>query len=98
MKMAGETFGFAAFRSRQQTTAFETALQKQGIHCRIISTPHEIGMGCGLSVRFSLDDLKSVQSVSDRMKQNALIGIYSAEFVNGKLTFKPVTRAMRYCN
>jgi hypothetical protein len=96
--MAGEPFGFVAFRSRQQTTAFESALQKQGIHCRIINTPHEIGMGCGLSVRFSMDDLKAVQAVSDRMKQNALIGIYGAEFVNGRLVCKPLTRAMRYCN
>jgi hypothetical protein len=94
--MAGELFGFAAFRSRQQTTAFELALKKQGINCRIITTPHEIGMGCGLSVRFALDDMKSVMSISDKMKQSALIGIYGAELAEGKLVFKPVTRAMRY--
>lgn len=94
--MAGESFGFVAFRSRQQTAAFEAALKKQNIHCKIINTPHEIGMGCGLSVRFALTDLKAVVSTSDRMKQSALIGIYNAETVDGKLVCKPVTRAMRY--
>lgn len=96
--MANEPFGFVAYRSRQQTTALETALKSQGIHCRIINTPHEIGMGCGLSVRFELSDIKPVSSTCDRLKQTALIGIYRAEMQNGQLVCRPVTRAMRYCN
>lgn len=98
MNMAGEPFGFAAFRSRQQATAFESALKKQGVNCRTINTPHEIGMGCGLSVRFTMEDMKVVMAVSDRMHQSALIGFYSAEYTNGKLECKPVTRVSRYCN
>jgi hypothetical protein len=98
MNMAGEIFGFVAFRSRQQTTAFESALKKQGINCRIINTPHEIGMGCGLSVRFNMEDMKAAMLISDRMHQSALIGFYSAENTNGKLICKPVTKVMRYCN
>jgi hypothetical protein len=94
--MAGESFGFAAYRSRQQTTALESELKKHGIRCSIINTPREIGLGCGLSVKFSLEDMKAVASVSDKMRQTALIGIYSAEYVNGKLVCKPYVRAMRY--
>jgi hypothetical protein len=96
--MAGEPFGFAAYRSRQQTTALESALKRQGIPCRIINTPHEIGMGCGLSVRFELNDLKAVKAVCDRLSQNALIGIYHAEYVDGRLVCRPATRAMRHCH
>lgn len=96
INLTGDPFGFAAFRSRQQTTAFLTELKKQGIRCSIINTPHEIGMGCGLSVKFALEDLKAATLVSDRMHQNALIGFYSAEVVNGKLVCKPYTKAMRY--
>jgi hypothetical protein len=96
--MTGEPFGFAAFRSRQQTAALESELKKQGIRCSIINTPHEIGMGCGLSVKFSLDDMKAVTLVSDKMHQSALIGIYSAEYVTGRLVCKPMTRAMRFVN
>lgn len=96
--MSGESFGFVAFRSRQQTTALESALKKQGINCKVINTPHEIGMGCGLSVRFRMEDLQAVMQVNDRMHQTALIGIYSAEFMDGKLVCKPITKSMRYCN
>jgi hypothetical protein len=94
--LTGDSFGFAAFRSRQQSTAFQTELKKQGIHCSIINTPHEIGMGCGLSVKFSMEDLKAASLLSDRMHYNALIGFYSAEYASGKLVCKPYTKAMRY--
>jgi len=45
-----ETFGIAAFRSRQQVFRFDSALRRSGINGRIISTPREIQVGCGLSV------------------------------------------------
>ncbi len=96
--MANESFGFVAYRSRQQTTALEVALKSQGMQCSIINTPHEIGMGCGLSVRFNLADLAAVTAIVGRMKQTALIGIYSASYQNGRLDFKPVSRTMRHCN
>ena len=98
MLMANEPFGFVAFRSRQQTTAMESSLKKKGISCRIINTPHEIGMGCGLSVRFSLDDTKAVQTICDAMKPTALIGFYRAEKLNDKLDCKPLSRVLRVGN
>ena len=96
--MAGEPFGFAAYRSRQQTAALESALKKQDIRCRIINTPHELGMGCGLSVRFALNDLKAVRAVCDRLNQNALIGIYVGEYTDGRLVCRPAAMMMRYRN
>ncbi len=90
--MAMEPFGFVAFRSRQQTTAFLTALKTSGVKCNVINTPHEIGMGCGLSVRFSLGDTAAVLALCDRQRPAALIGVYSAESVNGRLVCKPVGR------
>jgi len=87
-----------AYRSRQQTTALESALRAQGIQCKIINTPHEIGMGCGLSVKFSLTDLQQVTAICNRLKQTALIGIFRAEYANGKLVASPVSKTARYCN
>ena len=96
--MATETFGFVAFRSRQQTTALLTALKSAGVPCTIINTPHEIGMGCGLSVRFSLNDTKMIQSLLDRQRYSALIGVYTAENVAGRLVCKPLSRIMNWGN
>lgn len=49
-----ERFGIAAFRSRQQVTAFAQALHRAGLRASIVSTPRSIAVGCGLSVRFEL--------------------------------------------
>lgn len=52
-----ETYGVAAFRSRQQVLLLEAALRREGVASRIVSTPREVSMGCGLSVRFRLEDV-----------------------------------------
>lgn len=96
--MANEPFGFVAYRSRQQTTALEYALLGRGIRCSIINTPHEIGMGCGLSVKFNLPDLQQVIAISSRLKQTALVGIYRAEYENGRLVVKPLSKTARTFN
>ena len=57
-----ESFGIAAFRSRQQVMRFENALRREGIFARVVTTPREVAMGCGLSVRFELNDLSRVKS------------------------------------
>ena len=47
-------YGIAAFRSRHQVMKFEEALKKEGLMVRVISTPREIALGCGLSVQFAV--------------------------------------------
>lgn len=89
-----EPFGFVAFRSRQQTTAFQLALRTAGVHCNIINTPHELGMGCGLSVKFALADTAAVMAMVERQKPGALIGVFNAQSVNGRLVCKPLSRVM----
>ena len=43
-----ERFGIAAFRSRQQALKLEAALKREGLPVRMISTPREVALGCGL--------------------------------------------------
>ncbi|MFU0800421.1 MAG: DUF3343 domain-containing protein [Xylanivirga thermophila] len=47
-----ETFDIVAFRSRSHALKFCQTLNQEGCAARIISTPKEIALGCGLSVRF----------------------------------------------
>ena len=49
------SFGIASFRSRTQVLRLEDALRRAGLHAGVISTPREVAMGCGLSVRFELE-------------------------------------------
>ena len=41
-----------AFRSRNQTAKMYEIFRANGIPSTVISTPREVGVGCGLSLRF----------------------------------------------
>lgn len=73
------SFGLAAFRSRTQVLRLEEALRRAGLFSGVISTPREVAMGCGLSVRFDLNQWPQVLSVYRRLNPGALIGFYRVD-------------------
>ena len=73
------SFGIASFRSRTQVLRLEEALRRAGLSAGVISTPREVAMGCGLSVRFELAELGQVMAVYRRLNPGALIGFYRVE-------------------
>lgn len=86
-----EIFGIAAFRSRQQVTRFDAALRRNGIRSQVISTPRDVSIGCGLSVRFDLRDAPAVQQVYRQTRPGNLIGFYRVERTgNGRPTVTPM--------
>ena len=74
-----DVYGIAAFRSRQQVLKYEAILARSGIASRVVSTPREIAVGCGLSLQFSLNDLREVQAVLARTRPANLIGLYMVD-------------------
>jgi hypothetical protein len=48
-----ESFDILSFRSRQHAFYFNQVLRDQGIATQVMSTPKEVALGCGLSLRFS---------------------------------------------
>lgn len=74
-----QSFGIAAFRSRTQVLRMEDALRRAGLNAGVISTPREVAIGCGLSVRFELADLPQVMQVYKRLNPSALVGFYRVE-------------------
>lgn len=78
-----DVYGVAAFRSRQQVIMFEGALRRSGIETRIVSTPRDVSMGCGLSVRFRLEDTDRVIRVLRQVSTSNLIGLYRVEYSGG---------------
>ena len=73
------SFGIAAFRSRTQVLRLEEALRRAGLSAGVISTPREVTMGCGLSVRFELSEFDQVMTVYRRVNPGALIGFYRVD-------------------
>jgi len=49
------------------------------IRVEIITTPRDVSIGCGLSVRFELDDLSRVQAIYRQLQPSNLIGFYRVE-------------------
>lgn len=85
-----DVYGVAAFRSRQQVLRFEATLRQLGVPTRVVTTPRDISMGCGLSVRFPLDHLARVRQALAGMNPQNLIGLYRAEYDGHRLTVRPV--------
>ena len=73
------TFGIAAFRSRTQVLRMEEALRRAGLSAGVVSTPRQVAIGCGLSVRFEMSEYPQVMAVYRRLNPSALVGFYQVE-------------------
>ena len=80
-----EVYGVAAFRSRQQVLRFESQLRRMGVPVSVVSTPRDISMGCGLSVRFPLEYAQTVRGAARSGDSSNLIGLYRAEYDGARL-------------
>ena len=85
-----EIYGVAAFRSRQQVLRFEAVLRRMGVPAQVVTTPRDISMGCGLSVRFPMLDLARVRGALSAANAGNLIGLYRAEYDGVRLRVTPV--------
>lgn len=85
-----ESYAIAAFRSRQQVMRFEDALRREGLNAGIVTTPREVAMGCGLSVRFELRDAERVRNVYRRVNPGNLIGFYRVDYAGGRARIAPL--------
>lgn len=89
--MQQEVFGIASFRSRQQVLKFEGALRRSGVKVSVITTPRDVSVGCGLSIRFEMGDAQRVLEVYNQLHPSNLIGFYRVERAEGQRT---VTRPL----
>lgn len=85
-----ESYAIAAFRSRQQVMRFEDALRREGLNAGIVTTPREVAMGCGLSVRFELRNAERVRNVYRRVNPGNLIGFYRVDYAGGRARVMPL--------
>lgn len=84
--MQNEVFGIASFRSRQQVLKFEGALRRAGVRVEVITTPRDVAVGCGLSIRFELAEQGRVMEVYRQLRPSNLIGFYRVERMEGQRT------------
>lgn len=85
-----EQFGIAAFRSRQHVMQLERALKQSGVPASIITTPRSVSVGCGLSVRFELQDAQDVYAIYRATRPGNLIGFYQVFRQDGRTHVQPM--------
>lgn len=88
-----EPYGLIVFRSRQQALRMEQELLSAGLRVRVVHTPREAAVGCGLSVQFNLNDMKRVFSIYERVAPQSLVGFYRAEPEGARLRCTPIRKA-----
>lgn len=75
--MKCEEFGVVTFQSTHHAIGGEKIFKENGIGFKTIPTPREITLSCGLSIRFSLDQLEKVIDLYSNNKL-AIKGIYKS--------------------
>ena len=60
------------------------------MNVRIVTTPRTVAMGCGLSVRFALEDAERVRAALRRANPGNLIGVYRVEQAGGRVNVAPL--------
>lgn len=86
-----EVYGIAAFRSRQQVLLLENLLRREGVGAGIITTPRDVALGCGLSVKFDMGDLERVERAIRAQRPTNLVGVYRVEHTGrGKPALTPI--------
>ena len=85
-----ESYGIAAFRSRQAVLRFDDQMRRAGLITHIITTPRAVSMGCGLSVRFDRCAMPIVMELQRSHPSPSFIGFYIAQRQDDKVRVTPV--------
>lgn len=79
-----------AFRSRSDTLGFADYVKKRGGFVKIVNTPKEAGVGCGLSVETSARFLTAIKTAVRDYRAKSFAGIFAVNTKMGKTVIKAV--------
>ena len=68
------------FRSRTQVLSFKKILSGAGVVSEIVSTPRQIAIGCGLSLKVAQSDYEQVKRIYEIYKPHSFVGFYFSHF------------------
>ena len=73
-----------AFRSRAHTVKFFEFLRSNGVAVEIVNTPKEAGVGCGLSVKTSKNNLVIIKRAVHLSALDSYAGTFLITNISGK--------------
>lgn len=77
-----------AFRSRGHTVKFSEFLRNRGVGVEIVNTPKEAGVGCGLSVKVSKNNLAFARRCLSLTALDSYAGTFLISNMSGKRTVR----------
>lgn len=82
----------AVFRSRSQATDCNSRLRMNGIQTKLINTPKEANVGCGLSVNIPQNSFQRAKMIIYNARYSAFYGFFTQQNVYGRTFFKRYTQ------
>ena len=79
-----------SFRSRTDVLSFKEYLKFYGENATLVSTPKEAGIGCGLSVKISVNSLSIAKKILKNKNYTALAGIFLVSIRGGHSFIKVI--------
>lgn len=67
----------AVFKQRSETINFYEALQKHGVASKVINTPRQAKIGCGISVAVNRTDFERAKEVLALLNAESFVGYFS---------------------
>lgn len=81
-----QQFVLIVLRSRTQAFNLKKELSQCNIPCEIISTPKEIAVGCGFSVKIDICYCEKAKQICGVIAEQSLVGFYKIAFDGYKNT------------
>lgn len=79
-----------AFRSRSETLGFYKFLLRQGYNAEVVNTPKEAGVGCGLSVKVTVNIYANLRYLLSQYRGKSFGGIFKVSITTRGKNVHPV--------
>ncbi len=79
-----------SFRSRNHTVKFYEDLKRVGIPVEIVNTPKEAEVGCGLSVKTSLNYYAVIKNAVRMTGYKSFAGVFSVKHMANKTVVRSI--------
>ena len=83
-------YALAVFRARNETITFANLLKSYGVSVMVVSTPRQINVSCGISVRFSTGKIADAKNLLSRRRFDSFGGFYHVKQVGVNLIISPI--------
>jgi len=87
--MNKELFYVVTFQSTHHAIKGEKYFKESNLAIKTIPTPREITASCGLSIKFSMEDIKTIEEII-KAQDLSIEGIYEIEKIGFKKSAKKI--------